>query len=253
MRPTCLNLFPFHPGKNFSLAGRKQCNQVTHFACRVPNYVHAHVRNITFKPKTDKEHYPAFGGHVAKNSLKSAIMAATTSQLMTVEEFRHLPEDDGPVYHELRHGELVELTRPKLKHHLIQARLRDRLKALAPSESFVEYEVAYRAQPEYELRVADVAYISAERWRNADPEDNFRGSPDLVIEVLSPSNTASEMYDKEKLCLENGAQEFWVVDPDRRQVKISTADGRTITWQSGQEIPLPLFENAKLAVDAIFD
>ena len=180
-------------------------------------------------------------------------MAATTSQLMTVEEFRHLPEDDGPVYHELRHGELVPVTRPKLKHHLIQARLRDRLKALAPFGSFVEYEVAHRALPEYELRVADVAYISAEHWKKADPEDNFRGTPELVIEVLSPSNSASEIYDREKLCLENGGQEFWVVDPDRRQVKVSTPDGRTVTYQSGQEIPLPLFGNAKLAVDAIFD
>jgi hypothetical protein len=52
----------------------------------------------------------------------------------------------------------------------------------------------------------------------------------------------------------NGAKEFWVVDPDRRQVKVSTPDGRTIAWQSGQEIPLPLFAGggAGIAVDAIF-
>ena len=73
-----------------------------------------------------------------------------------------------------------------------------------------------------------------------------------MIEVLSPSNTARELYDKEKLCLDNGAKEFWVVDPDRRQIKVSTPDGRTITWQSGQEIPLPLFGGAGIAVDAIF-
>ena len=44
-----------------------------------------------------------------------------------------------------------------------------------------------------------------------------------------------------------------VVDPDRRQVKISTPDGRAVTYQSGQEIPLPLFGNAKMAVNAIFE
>ena len=120
-------------------------------------------------------------------------MAATTSQLMTVEEFQTLP------------------------------------------------------------KVADVAYLSAERWKTADLEDNIRGAPDLVIEVLSPSNSASEIYDREMLCLENGGQEFWVVDPDRRQVKVSTPDGRTVTYQSGPEIPLPLFGNAKVAVNDIFD
>ena len=179
-------------------------------------------------------------------------MAASTS-LVTVEQFRQLPEDSGPVYHELRHGEIVAVTRPKLKHHLIQARIRDLLKKIAPPKSFVEYECAFRALPEHELRVADVAYISPERWAAADPEDNFHGAPDLVIEVLSPSNTAAEIYDKEKLCLENGAREFWVVDLDRRQVKISTPDGCTMTWQSGQSIPLTLVGDAMLSVDEIFD
>jgi Uma2 family endonuclease len=71
--------------------------------------------------------------------------------------------------------------------------------------------------------------------------------------VLSPSNTDAEIYEKEKLCLENGAQEFWVVDADRRQVKVSTPDGHTRTWRSGQRIPLPFFGGAEVAVDAIFD
>ena len=107
-------------------------------------------------------------------------MAATTSQL-TVEDFRKLPEDSGGVYHELRHGEIVTVTRPKLKHHLIQARLRDLVKAMAPEGSFVEYEMAFRALPEHELRVADVAFLSAERFQQAGPEDNIRGAPDIVV------------------------------------------------------------------------
>jgi Uma2 family endonuclease len=180
-------------------------------------------------------------------------MAATTSHLMTVDEFRRLPEDAGPVYHELRHGELVAVTRPKLKHTLIQARLRDLLKNVAPSGSLVETGLAFRALPELELRVADVAYLEAGRFADADRDDNIRGAPDLVIEVLSPSNTAGEIYDKEKLCIENGAAEFWVVDLDRLQVKVSTPGGHTMTYQSRQEIPLSLFAGAKLAVDAIFD
>jgi Uma2 family endonuclease len=178
-------------------------------------------------------------------------MAATTSHLMTVEEFRKLPEDSGPVYHELRHGEPVQLTRPKAKHYRIQLRLQKLLANAAPSDAIVGTELAFRPLPEHELRAADVAYVPGERWEKVDPDDNLHGAPDLVIEVLSPSNTAAEIYDKEKLCLENGAREFWVVDPDLRQVKVSTPDGRTVTYRSGQEIPLP-FASAKIAVDAIF-
>jgi Uma2 family endonuclease len=75
-------------------------------------------------------------------------------------------------------------------------------------------------------------------------------SPEIVIEVLSPSNTATEMLDKEQICMENGAKEFWVVDIDRRQVKVSTPDGRTVAYKFGQEIPLQFA--GKLAVDEIF-
>lgn len=178
-------------------------------------------------------------------------MAVPTS-LMTIEEFCKLPEDDGPVYHELRHGELVTVTRAKFRHQMIQSRLLALLRPLAPPGALVEAEVAFRALPQYELRVADVAYLTVERCAAVDPDDYIQRAPDLVIEVLSPSNTASEIYDKEQLCLNNGAKEFWIVDPDRRQVKVSTPDGRTITWQSGQQIPSLLFSGAGVAVDAIF-
>lgn len=177
-------------------------------------------------------------------------MATTTGQ-MTVEQFRRLPET-GPFYYELRHGELVQVTRPKFKHYRIQSRLRDLIKPLAPPGSLVDSEFPFRPLPEYELRVADVAYLSPERLAGVDPEDNVLGAPDMVIEVLSPSNTAAEMNDKEKICLENGALEFWVVDLDLRQVKVSTPDGITTTYRAGQEIPLRVFGSGALKVDDIF-
>jgi hypothetical protein len=88
-------------------------------------------------------------------------MAATTSQLMTVEEFRRLPQDNGPVYHELRHGELVAETRPKFKHSLIQHTVRRLFEDVAEPTSFVDIEVPFRPLPEHELWTADVAYLSS--------------------------------------------------------------------------------------------
>jgi Uma2 family endonuclease len=179
-------------------------------------------------------------------------MATTTTRLVTVEEFRKLPEEDG-FYSELRRGEVRSLTRPKYRHYSIQRRLRRLLENLAPSNGLVDTEFVFRAVAEYELRVADVVYVSGERERSIDPDDNLHGAPDIVIEVLSPSNTPEEISEKKKLCLENGCQEFWVVDPRLRQVLVSTADGCTVTWSSGQQIPLPLFGGATLALDEIFD
>jgi len=176
-----------------------------------------------------------------------AVMASITRP-MTVEEFREMPEDNGPVYHELRHGVPVAVARPKLKHALIQRNLRQLLTPFAESGSLVDSGLAYRPLPEDELWVADVAYVSAERFRRADPDDNIRGAPELVIEVLSPSNTAAEIYEKERTCLAGGSREFWVVDPDRAQIKVTTPDGRTVTWQATDEIPVPFGDRANVKV-----
>ena len=156
-------------------------------------------------------------------------MATTTSQLMTVAEFCKLPDDDGPVYYELSHGEVVAVTRAIYRHHKIQRRLRRRLEDLAPADGMVDTEFAYRPLPEYEMWGADVAYVSASREQRIDPDGYLEGAPDLVIEVPSPSNSMTEMNEKEQVCLENGAKEFWVVDPKRRLVKVSTPDGNTRT------------------------
>jgi Uma2 family endonuclease len=167
---------------------------------------------------------------------------------MTVEEFRQLPEDSGPVYHELRHGVLIAVPRPKLKHALIQRNLREMLMRSAEPGSYVDTEVAYRPLPEHEFWVADVAYLSAERFRQADPDDNIRGAPELVVEVLSPSNTQAEIAEKAQISLANGSREFWVVDPVRAQVRVTTPDGHTVTWHSGDEIPVPFGNQAKVKV-----
>jgi len=179
-------------------------------------------------------------------------MADTTTSSMTVEEYTRLPEGSGEFYFELHHGELVKVCRPKPRHTKTQRRLRQLFEAVAGEAGIVEIEIPFSALPEHELRVADVAFVSKERWEQMAPDVYLQGAPDLVIEVLSPSNTAEEILDKEQLCLENGCREFWVVDGKRRQVKVSTPDGLTKTYHAGQEIPLTLFAGASLKVDAIF-
>ena len=177
-------------------------------------------------------------------------MATTTTKLMTFAEFEQLPNTPEGFPYELRHGELVKLVFPKMKHSRVQWQLRRLLERAAGNAGIVEKEVGFRPLPEHEYRIADVAFVSQGRWDRA--EDYLFGAPEIVIEVLSPSNTAAEMLDKEKLCLENGCLEFWIVDPNLRIVKVSTPDSHTITYRSGQEILLPLLTGGRLAVDSIF-
>jgi len=179
-------------------------------------------------------------------------MASTTTALMTVEEFAKLPET-AEYIGELHNGELVKMTRPVFRHLSIQHRLQRFLAAAAGDPETVYIEMPFRPLPQYEVRVADLAYAPKERWREVPQDGYFIGTPEIVIEILSPSNTAAEMLAREQICLENGAREFWIVDPDRKQVKISTPEGRTATYKCGAAIPLFFAGGKTLAVDAIFD
>jgi Uma2 family endonuclease len=176
---------------------------------------------------------------------------ATTTGLMTVEEYWQLPKSEE-FYYELHHGELIRVSRPKWKHVLIQWRIRDLLKAALGLLGCVETEVPFRPLPEHELWAADVAFISRTRFASIDENDTLHGAPEIVIEVLSPSNTASGINEKAAVCLENGSVEFWVVDQRRREIKVSTPDGLTRTYKSGESIPLTLAGSQSLSVDLIF-
>jgi Uma2 family endonuclease len=170
--------------------------------------------------------------------------------LLTVEQYRQLPDREG-VLQELHWGQVVTLTRPKMRHSRLQYRLVELLRPKAEAKGVVAAEVPFRALPEYDLRAADVAFVSNLRWNTADADDNLHGSPELVIEVLSPSNTKAEIREKAALYLSTGAQEFWVVDPKHKTVSVATREADPIVYAIGNSIPLPIF-GSNLEVELIF-
>ncbi len=169
---------------------------------------------------------------------------------MTVEQYRQLPDRED-VVQELHWGRVVILSNPRWQHSMLQSRLAELLRPLARRVGRVEVELPFRAVPEYDVRRSDVAFVSQQRCNSTPGDDNLRGSPELVIEVLSPSNTRREIQEKAALCLSTGAQEFWVVDQKRGAVTVMRTGAEPVIYRTGDIIPLPLF-GASLAVDEIF-
>ncbi|RME11220.1 MAG: Uma2 family endonuclease, partial [Aquificota bacterium] len=62
------------------------------------------------------------------------------------------------------------------------------------------------------LRGVDIAYISRDRLREL-PEGVLETPPELVIEILSPSNTYTEMEEKVQELLDFGVDRVLLVDP----------------------------------------
>jgi Uma2 family endonuclease len=179
-------------------------------------------------------------------------VATTPTRLMTFAEFEQLPDPRGGVHLELHHGEVIEVAPPKHGHKQRQRKLRMLMEGPAVGAGIVETEVGYRPAPDHEYWVADVAFVSQTHWNSVPRNGYLERPPELVIEVLSPSNTAKEIREKKKLCLENGSREFWAVDEAYRQVEVFTPDGRTIIYRTGQQIPLFFAPGVSLRVDDIF-
>lgn len=167
-------------------------------------------------------------------------MAAATRHF-TVKEFMDLPRPAGGMRQELHHGELLEMPPVKHGHTKTQRRLGSALAASLDSRFLADKEIAFQPLPEHEAWVADVAVMDVARWESTPENGYFVGVPEIVIEVLSPSNTASEMLDRERMCLTNGGREFWQVDQDRQTVKITKADGHSRSYGIQETIAMTGF------------
>ena len=154
-------------------------------------------------------------------------MATTPAKLLTFAEYEQIPNPSGGRY-ELHHGELTQVGFPEQRHQRAQRQIRRLLESAVGDGGVVEKEMPYRPLPEYECWSADVAYLTNARWNSIDRW--LAGAPDLVVEVLSLSNTATEILDKKETCLQNGSREFWLVDLDHRLVEVSTPDGHARTY-----------------------
>lgn len=61
----------------------------------------------------------------------------------------------------------------------------------------------------------DVSFLAKERLRGLKrpPKKFFDGAPDLVVEILSPSDTIELLHEKIVEYFENGTRLLWVVNP----------------------------------------
>ena len=84
-----------------------------------------------------------------------------------------------------------------------------------------------------QVRIPDVCFISRDRFPDGKlPKVAILGvAPDLAIEILSESNTPSEMQRKLRDCFAAGVRLVWYIDPRDRTAMVYTAvdDSESLT------------------------
>ncbi|MGH2599944.1 MAG: Uma2 family endonuclease [Dehalococcoidia bacterium] len=72
---------------------------------------------------------------------------------------------------------------------------------------------------------ADVWFVRADRVPAGAADEFFPGSPDLAVEVLSPSDRFGPVVQKARDYLAAGTRLVWVIDPKGRTAAVFHADG----------------------------
>lgn len=169
---------------------------------------------------------------------------------MTVAEFMALPDDGNR--HELVRGELRVMPPPKGVHGLVEAALveaigrylDDKARALGwePAQGITarhqlvgfvasgEFGMAFTVPDDpHQIRGADGVYVPPDQLTDVawSGEEYFPQVPRLVIEVISSSESATDIDEKVQDYLAGGADRVWCVYPQRRTLHIHDAEAPT--------------------------
>ena len=172
----------------------------------------------------------------------------------TYEDYRSTPEDKR---YQLLDGELIMTAAPRRAHQKADTKLGTRLDSYVEAHELGEVYVAPFdvVFSDTDVVQPDLLFVSKERLYIIN-DDNVRGAPDLVIEILSPSTASIDRNFKRALYARHGVKEFWLVDTDARNITVMflREHGYEIVgiYGEGQTLTSPTLEGFTLNISEIF-
>jgi len=152
-------------------------------------------------------------------------------KLLTYEDYVKLTPPDSGNY-ELLNGQIYFLASPKPSHQRISIRLSYFLAACVIANNLGEIfpapmDVIFT---EHDTFQPDLLFISKERL-SIIGENKIEGSPDLLIEILSPSNDNSEISYKKHIYESTGVKEYWLINVEKQTLTLYKQLENELRWQ----------------------
>jgi Uma2 family endonuclease len=177
-------------------------------------------------------------------------MAITTAQPTTGrlvvdwEGYLNLPDD--LTHYEIIDGEVIPLASPTLKHQEIVLTLAERLRQFTRAKRLgkvltAPFDFVVRRAP-VRTRQPDLFFLSRDRlhdWAQLQEQPRLEFAPDLVIEILSPSETYTYWSEKLQDYFVLGVPEVWLVDVDKRAIEVQVREAwgyRSLGWFAGEQV-----------------
>ncbi|MDW8106850.1 MAG: Uma2 family endonuclease [Armatimonadota bacterium] len=143
-------------------------------------------------------------------------MKAKRKRRYTEQDLLQLP-DDGRKY-ELVNGRL-QVVPTGAKHGWIGLKLAGKVYAVLPDTMRAFDSSTGFRMASGNIRSPDLSVMSVSRLPAGEVPTGFAdGAPDLAIEIVSPSESLSDLLQKVGEYFESGAREVWLLFPERKQV-----------------------------------
>lgn len=168
---------------------------------------------------------------------------STAAMAITPDEFYRMG-DAGKGY-ELVNGELKEMPVSKESSHIvgkIHQRISNHCDAHQPGWVFPE-GTTYCCFPDNpsQVRKPDTSFIAIDRMTSEEyyEEGHCTTVPDLVVEVVSPTDNAVDLEDKIEDWLAAGVKLLWEVYPGNRTVRAHRPDGTATLLRESDALTAP--------------
>ena len=161
--------------------------------------------------------------------MKTAVQASPTT-LLTADDLFQL---DDEVRGELIRGVFCEMTPPGHEHGRVVAlfthALVTHVEASRLGVVVAGHSGVYLEHDPDTVRAPDIAFTSGERLPVGRVTHRYvQIVPDLVVEIVSPSDRHADVRDKARMWLSFGVQLLWVVFPVARTAEVHRADAGAV-------------------------
>ncbi len=184
---------------------------------------------------------------------------ATPKVPFTYDDYKSLPFSETEQY-ELLGGEILMVPSPGFRHQRISWELEYRLSQHVRERGLgivadAPLDVVLGEGDDREVAQPDVLFISQERAEIIH-DDEVRGAPDLVLEILSPSTADYDRGYKRTLYARAGVREYWIVDPEAETVEVLQLGERGFatvgTFMSPDTLTSALLPGLAIPLDDVF-
>jgi Uma2 family endonuclease len=177
-------------------------------------------------------------------------------KLYTYQDYLDTDEDYRA---EIIDGALYVMSPPSRYHQGILGNLYVKLATFLEGKPVKVYPAPFGVRLFPKSDLSDDTYFEPDITVICDPakldDRGCNGTPDMIIEIMSPSNRQNDMLVKFRKYLQAGVREYWIVDPEEKTVHACVLDRSQYlvsVYDETQTLPVTVLPGCVVALKPVF-